>query len=371
LVFGKDGVLYGTTSSGGPANAGTVYSLTPPAAPGGAWTETVLYNFTGRSDDGSSPNGPLVIGGGGVLYGTTFVAGTNNLGIVFSLTPAASPGNPWTLAVLHNFAGGSSDGAEPATGLTLGYSGVLYGTTLAGGPGACNFEPPGCGTVFQLTTPVSPGGTWTESVLHTFDLHHGGRGPTGPLAIGPHGELYGTTELSGAEGGGTVFALTPPSQPGGAWTETVLSNQLGGEIYGGVVVGKSGILYGTTDDGGYGYGTVYALRPPGPQGGAWIQKGLYSFLGSPDGDSPAGLAIGDGGVLYGATSGGGTSQYGTVFSLKPPAAPGGVWTETVLYSLTYSDGIGPGFVIVGRNKLLYGTTISGALFYGTVFSLKP
>jgi uncharacterized repeat protein (TIGR03803 family) len=47
LVIGPGGTLYGTSYYGGTAGYGTVFSLTPPAAAGGAWTETVLYSFQG------------------------------------------------------------------------------------------------------------------------------------------------------------------------------------------------------------------------------------------------------------------------------------------------------------------------------------
>ena len=87
VVIGSGGVLYGTTFSGGSANAGTVFSLTPPASPGGAWTETVLHEFIGEKD-GDEPIGPVVIGKSGVLYGTTFgVGGASSWGTVFSLRP--------------------------------------------------------------------------------------------------------------------------------------------------------------------------------------------------------------------------------------------------------------------------------------------
>ena len=71
-------------------------------------------------------------------------------------------------------------------------------------------------------------------------------------------------------------------------------------------------------------------------------KTLYSFTGQLDGgDSVAGLVIGSGGVLYGATNSGGTSNLGTVFELVPPA-PGGVWTETVLHNFSGgTDGANP------------------------------
>lgn len=65
-----------------------------------ASTLTTLYNFTGGSD-GFHPISGVVIGSGGVLYGTTFSYGSfTNTGTAFSLTPPASPGGAWNLATL-------------------------------------------------------------------------------------------------------------------------------------------------------------------------------------------------------------------------------------------------------------------------------
>jgi len=75
LEMDQGGIIYGTDSFLGP---GQIYSLTPPTSPGGLWTQTTLYAFTGGSD-GSGP-GQLVIGPSGsgglpVLYGVTFAGG--------------------------------------------------------------------------------------------------------------------------------------------------------------------------------------------------------------------------------------------------------------------------------------------------------
>ena len=86
VTLGANGALYGTTTAGGISNAGTVYSLTPPAAPGGAWTETVLWSFMGGAD-GADPVAGLAIGENGVLYGTTSSGGVSNAGTVFALKP--------------------------------------------------------------------------------------------------------------------------------------------------------------------------------------------------------------------------------------------------------------------------------------------
>jgi len=90
LAIGKGGVLYGTATFGG--SGGGVFALTPPASSGGAWTYAVLYNFAGLSGDGAYPYAGVAIGKDGVLYGTTGSGGSSGKGTVFSLTPPRSPG---------------------------------------------------------------------------------------------------------------------------------------------------------------------------------------------------------------------------------------------------------------------------------------
>src|ERR1019366_3049068 len=98
VAIGPGGGLYGTTEHGGAAGCGTVFTLKPPASSGGSWAEKTLYSFA-CAPDGSEPQAGVVMGGGGVLYGTTRSGGTGNCpsgcGTVFSLTPRrprASPG---------------------------------------------------------------------------------------------------------------------------------------------------------------------------------------------------------------------------------------------------------------------------------------
>jgi uncharacterized repeat protein (TIGR03803 family) len=236
--------------------------LTPPTSPGGTWTETTLYSFTGGD---VAPVGGVVIGSGGVLYGTTTSGGASNSGTVFSLTPPTSPGGTWTETTLYSFLGRTGDGASPFAGVVIGSSGVLFGTTCYGGTGACVGSLPGCGTVFALIPPQSLGGPWTERVLHHFSGNDGNY-PSAALVIGKGGVLYGTAEQGGTSNSGTVFSITPPKTPGGAWTEAVFYNFTGynGFTDASVVIGKGGVLYGTTRGNGTstsGYGTVFALKP--------------------------------------------------------------------------------------------------------------
>jgi len=151
LTPGPGGVLYGTTTAGGsstacaipegPPGCGTVFQLTPPATPGGAWTETILYSFTGANGDGASPAGDVLLAANGSLYGTTTGGGSASRGTVFQLAPPSVPGGAWTETVLHSFSG--ADGSKP-NGLAQGPGTTLYGSTQSGGTH-------GSGTVFSIT----------------------------------------------------------------------------------------------------------------------------------------------------------------------------------------------------------------------------
>jgi uncharacterized repeat protein (TIGR03803 family) len=321
LVIDGNGVIYGTTGGGGSHSPnGIVFSLTPPTSPGGAWTETVLHNFAGVPNDGGNSYASLVIGGGGVLYGTTFYGGISGNGVVFSLAPPASSGGAWTETILHKFAGSPNDGANPHTAVTPGAGGVFYGTTYNGGAS-------GNGTVYQLTPPGpegSPsGGAWTETVLYNFaGTPSDGANPHGDLVIGNGGVLYGTTLNGGTYGFGTVFSLTPPKSQGSPWTETVLYNFAGGtdgaEPRAGLVIEPDGSLYSTTYYGGEsGQGTVFSLSPPASPGGAWTETIWIRFAGGNGAIPEAGLVRDSNGVLYGATYNGGMSNLGVLFLLVP------------------------------------------------------
>jgi uncharacterized repeat protein (TIGR03803 family) len=225
-----------------------------------------------------------------------------------------------------------------------------------------------------------------------------GASPLGKLVFDQAGNLYGTTQLGGANGGGSVFELSPNGD--GTWTETTIysfcqtagctdgSNPLAALIF-----DAAGNLYGTAVGGGArcplegtaGCGVVFELSPP-LQGGEWIESVLYDFCQlttdarCPDGFAPASKLIFDAaGNLYGTADAGMNGQ-GIVFELSPRV---GSWIETVLYSFC-SVGIYPhcldgraplaGVVFDGEGNL-YGTTQSGGSRYlmggGVVYKLTP
>jgi len=132
LLRGSDGVLYGTTSSGGGTNRGTVFRLHPDGT-----GYAVLHSFPGNSVQGWNPSVSLVEGPDGWLYGTTSNGGDANYGTIFRLNKDGSG-----FAVLRSFAG--RDGSGPDSVLIKGSDGALYGTAAGGGDS-------GYGTVFSLS----------------------------------------------------------------------------------------------------------------------------------------------------------------------------------------------------------------------------
>jgi uncharacterized repeat protein (TIGR03803 family) len=197
-VFDAAGNLYGATELGGDFNAGTVFELSP--GPGGTWTYTVLYSFTGKAD-GYDPSSSVTLDAAGNLYGTTTEAGASGNGTVFELSPNGD--GTWTNTVLYSFQGGLDGGFPFRSALTFDKAGNLYGETFGGGSDRC---PGGCGVVFELSP--NGGGSWTESVAYWFDGTDGWS-PWQGLVFDAAGNLYGTTQDGGAYGQGVVFELKP------------------------------------------------------------------------------------------------------------------------------------------------------------------
>jgi len=283
----------------------------------------------------------------GVLYGTTQAGGSAGYGTVFELQPPTSPGGEWTETVLHNFGAQPGDGIQPESVPLVGPGGELYGTTVHGGAFVnCGSTPPGCGTVFELEPPTTPGGPWTETLLYSFTSLLEANTPlaTPVLCTNPsvcdEGALYGTTVAGGSSNGGTVFELRPPATSGAAWTLTTLHDFSGGPQYiprggpVGLAMNDKGVLYGVTLIGGKrGAGTVFELTPPAMPGGEWTERTLYAFESRGDGSIPyEPPVIAPDGSLYGSTGGcynfcAGPFGDAQVFRLKPPTSPGGSWTK--------------------------------------------
>lgn len=206
LVQGTDGNFYGTTSSGGVNNLGTVFKMTPQGA------LTTLYSFRGA--DGANPQAGLVQGTDGNFYGTTYGGGITGDGTVFRITPDGS------LLSLYSLNLATDSAANPSAALIQAADGNFYGTTAQGGAQA------GAGTVFKITS----------SAIFTL-LYNWGSTQAFPSALlqGSDGNLYGTTRSS-------VFKMTPA----GALTNLHSFLSAEGLATAGLVLSSDGNFYGTT-----------------------------------------------------------------------------------------------------------------------------
>jgi uncharacterized repeat protein (TIGR03803 family) len=290
VVFGPDGLLYGTTSADGAYGGGTVFSLRPPASRtcGTAqcsWIETTLFNFSGGADGGYPGYGNLVFDQAGNMYGTTYSGGSSGGGVVFKLTRS---GSGWAESVIWNFGNGS--GYDPISGVIFDSAGNLYGTTP--------------GSVYELS-PTQSG--WTETTLSAEVGGYGG------LTFDTHGNLFGITG-SGPQGGNAeVYELTPQN---GSWSLSMLEN-FGDQYFGPAAAptfDARGNLYGplpntTTNPAG----EIFKLAPSGNQ---WIYSSYYQFTGGSGGNMPVGAVTFDAsGNMYGTTIGEG--GHAVVWEITP------------------------------------------------------
>ena len=296
LVEYSPGLFYGVARLGGAANLGILYSITS----AGQYTQVYSFGSLASPRDGANqPNGPLVIKNG-LLYGTSSTGGSQSYGTIFSFDPKTN-----TETVLYSFQS-LPDGQNPTSGLTLATDGNFYGLTTAGGVGMAPFgtvfqfnpttaiettlytfltggDPQNfnCtlleatdgklygvapfdgaqleGSLFSMTMPtssISPTSTYT--LLHSFGSSAtDGQLPVGSLMQGFDGNIYGVSNTGGVNGFGSIFQFNLGIQA----IATVYSfGATPGYAYpaSGLVQDSNGFLYGTSvGDGAYGYGTVY------------------------------------------------------------------------------------------------------------------
>lgn len=254
LIADAQGNLYGTTTSGGASNNGTVYRIAA-----GTNQLTTLATFTGGN--GAQPVGGLAIDAQGNLYGTARNGGGSNEGTVFKIAAGTN-----ALTTLATFVGGN--GEFPLGQVILDGQGYLYGTTLEGG----SLD---VGTVFKLNLATN-----ALSRLATFGSAGNGSRLTSGLIIDAAGNLFGTTISGGTSNAGTVFrvdagtnALNTLASFGGVLGEN--------PFYAPLIADAQGNLYGTAVNGGASNrGTIFKVSdagfvtslppPPVPEPSIWL-----------------------------------------------------------------------------------------------------
>ena len=310
VILDASGNIYGTTQGGYPScrsSCGTVFKLSK------AGKFTVLYSFTG-GNDGASPASGVIRDKNGNLYGTTYLGGANNNGVVYRISSSGK------FSVIYTFcsSGTCLDGANPLSGLAMDELGHLYGTTYIGGDY-------GSGVVFELRESK---GTWSEVILHSFaGVPTDGAGPEGGTVtlgtrtVGTKKQLliFGVTAFGGTDYAGIAFEL---AKVGDGYTYNVIYNftSEGGDgqaPYGSLLL-RNGKLFGTTELGGSSFGTVFELTE---NQRSWKESVLYDF-NSTDGNGPLSGVVADSdnnlyGVAYSGGDGCNGEGCGVVFEITP------------------------------------------------------
>jgi len=313
IIQASDGNFYGTTQSGGPANLGTVFKITPQGA------FTTLHAFAGN--EGANPLSAVTQGTDGNFYGTTNGGGANQGGTIFKMTPAGGITTMYSFPAL-------THGWVPSN-LIQATDGNFYGTTYGGGSN-------GFGTVFKTT----PSGVFT--ILNSF---------SGPNVYDPRagviqatdGNFYGTT----IGNYGAVFKMTPD---GAVTTLYLFFSMFTGEgPAGGLIQGANGNLYGTTML-GIEEGTLFELTPSG----TFTQLALFDpgTFAQPQST----LLQASDGNLYGAASSGGAYGDGGIFrySFGSNAAP--VLPE--IWGMAANAASGQRGIVSNSIITIYGTSLS-------------
>ena len=331
LVQGVEGNLYGTTYSGGDFGLGTVFSI--------AVDGTVCSRTSFNGTNGANPTGSLVRGQDGKYYGTTFRGGSLNEGALFCVTTNGA------LISLASFTG--TNGTYPNGSLVQGGDGAFYGTTGGGGNNSA-------GAIFRFT----PAGSL--NLLASLDGTHGSW-PQAGVVFGKDGALYGTASEGGGQGAGTVFRVTTNG------TLTLVASFDAADGWGmsprsPLLLAKDGTFFGTTDftsNNNTGYGTVYHVTANG------LLTNMYCFQSMPSPSYPTGpLAQGTDGALYGSTISGGSMGYGSLYRLDMDG------TLTTLVSFDNSTGGADPMagVIQAGDNYFYGTaSFAGSYGSGNVF----
>ena len=343
LVMDADGTLYGTTAAGG-SGSGTIFRANPTSS-----GHSTLYQFSADGVNGMRPFG-MILGADGALYGTA-AGGTKQAGVLYKVN---RDGTGYTL--LHTFYLSSDDGLGPIAPPIQGPGGRLFGLTEFGGNLSAAPGPPGFGTVYQVDADGS-----NYAVLFRFSTNTlAGDYPTA-LLLGTDGVFYGAG-MAGTNESGFIYRLSTDGN-GYAVVYNFDASPPQGQLPTCLIQGSDGWLYGTTLYGGSSTaGTVFKLQTSGT---GYVQ--LYAFsTNNFDGQWPQGIVQGRDGMLYGTTQLGGDQGLGTVFRVGTDGTG-----YSVLYSFTGAEGATPlAPPIQGADGALYGTLSSGGPNgVGSVFRL--
>lgn len=314
-----------------PALAFLIAALLPAHSVAQSATESVLAPLNYNS------SAAVIQAADGNFYGTGY-NGFSNGGSVFQVTPAG------VVSYVYSFQGGT-DGGVPQSPPVQAPDGTLYGVAKVGGAY-------GFGVIYN----VNPS-TGAEVVAYNFTGGSDGGQPAGALILDNSGNLYGVTELYGADNYGTAYKYNPATKAFIVLHPFCSMSDCadGASPASGLVQGTDGSFYGTASTGGTtDYGTFYKISATG------TFTPLYSFCPADvstcaDGSLPIGtLAQGPDGNFYGVNQAGGSHALGTAYQATSAG------TVTPIYTFTgATDGAHPQGIVAGSDGNFYGAAQVG------------
>ena len=347
VIFGTDGLIYGTTSGKSGLDPSTVFRVKPD---GSDYTVLRTLNYY---IEGSNVQSPVIQATDGMLYGTASYGG-GGAGTVFRLNTDGTAFE--VIYVFHSAFDAIVNGANPYGLLQVGDK--LYGTTAYGGAYApLNHSAiPRAGILYRINLDGS-----NYTIVHSFQPCDGTIPASTPI-LGTDGRLYGTTIYGGTYDRGVVYRVNLDG------TGYQVLHQFNGAVDGnypdgGLMQTKDGRLYGTI--GGY-YGGLYSLDPDGSNfsilSNTRSPLGMYQYGTS---DSCVPLEGPDGAIYATFTFVTSQSWGGSVYKVNRDGSG-----YTTLQFFTGVEGRYTQGVRLGPDGRLYGTTQLGGLNNaGTIFAL--
>ncbi len=337
----NDDRFYGVALAGGDFDSGAIFRLTLGEEP------TAIASLT-------PDMGVPVFGGGllqasdGAFYFMTENGGSGEDGAIFRVTPAGD------LSIWASF-DFSEHGATPSGRLIEGSDGYLYGTALFGPEGAP-------GVVFRVNQ--AWGSTGEAGIIEPFavftreadDSAPAGAFPSAGVTEAPDGSFYGTAEMGGANGYGTLFRTTE-----GAVSAVHSFNNTDGSMPASpLLLASDGNLYGTATGGGdaaddvnLGAGTLFQFKLDGSTD-PFVR--LESFDSAFHGEFPYQQGVIEaGGYLFGTNSVGGALNWGTVYRWST-----GTGFEVIRDLDGETDGFPNATLMAAKDGHLYGTGLAPA-----------
>jgi uncharacterized repeat protein (TIGR03803 family) len=335
LLAYKDGILIGTTNTGGSSSNGVLFEFN-------SATGVLVKRFDfDDKENGAYPNGNLTFGNNGRVYGATQFGGTNLAGVIFEYDALLK-----SMTKKIDF-GNFNGGKNPVGNLYQG-KGKLFGLSKFGGDNES-------GTLFEIDLVE---GAITKKI--DFDGINNGQYPTGSLVSGHNGKLYSTTSSGGTKLAGVLFEYDTSLNK---LIKKIDFDTISGlRPIGDLIVGSNNKLYGTTAEGGENsYGTLFEYDSYNSK----LTKKI-DFDGKDKGAFPSGnMVISANGKLYGMTTYGGIYNQGVIFEYDIST---NMYSKKIDLDSTSNGALPYGGLVLTKDGKMYGmTTLGGTRNFGILF----